>query len=772
MLPLTDPTPIDRAATVLIALFLLAVPLAHSATLDDPFAMPKDLLAQAVAWILLALGVAAALRAGGAARSGAAGEGPGPTRTPTLLALAFLAAAGLSVLPAVNRGLALEGLLDLATGVALLWAVSRFVRRPEGAALVLRATLAGATLVAVGSLAQVFDPGLSLSLGGVSILPPTKGGATLADPGLLAQFLILALPAGLGAAALSGPIWRQIWGGCLGLVTAALVFAGRPEGWIAALATTFLLVAARVAQVGLGDRKWSRLAPELDGVSLRATLVAAIVMVAVVAVSRWPVEARGPKAAAPLQSVTLLAPTTGDPSADRSAGVRGSLALLRLHPLGVGPANWRHAFLEVAWTRVRPSPFTLNHQALHAGNDLLERTAETGLAGGALFALLLAALLAGSALAMARAPAPWDAAAYAACGTLLAALVTACLGSPFEEPSSALLVWVMAGLALAALERVPVVPVWLRFPSGAGGGRLLPPRRAAGTALAAAAALLAAGVPLAIHAARRVEAARLALAGQAAFYAGNYRAALLTLNRPPLRRSPEHLPSMLAASAALRLGVGDAAERGYGEVLRRSPWFISAYLGRAAARQGAGHYDLAQDDLEAALRIWPDNLEAHLALARLLAIRGMPDAALDEYRNVARMNDTVAEPYFGMGEIFQRRAQYDEAIEAFRVCLTKDPRYPRLQLALGDAFYAKGLVDMALRAYQAAAELDQKDIGARLKIANSYHALNRYCEAKEALEAARDLETDVARRSTILELIDKIDRDCVKEKKSGKPRPS
>ncbi len=759
MPPVTVPGHVDRAATLLIALLLLAVPLLHSAVLDDPFALPKELAVEAVAWLLLALAAAAALRA--------PRQEAGPAPATLLLALAFLAAAALSILPAANRGLAADAFLNLAAGVTVFWAIPRFVRQPHGAAILLRAALLGAALVAAGVLAQVFVPGLTLSLGGVSLLPPTRGGASLADPGLAAQFLILALPAGLGAAALSGPAWRQICGGCLGLVAAALFFAGRPEGWIAALVTALLLIAARLLQVSLAGRRWSRLAPALDGVSLRAALVAVIVIVAVAAASRWPGLSRGGKAAAPLEGVTLLAPTTGDPSADRSAGVRGTLSLVRLHPFGVGPGNWRHAFLEVAWTRLRPSPFTLSHQARHAGNDLLERIAETGLLGGTLFVLLLAALLAVSAWGMARAPSPWDAAAYGACGTLLAAVVTACLGSPFEEPSSALLVWAMAGVARAALERSTDVPGWMLLPRGPEGRWAARRRLAAGCG---AITLVLAGAALGIREARRVQAARLALAGQAAFYAGNYRAALLTLTLPAIGRSPEHLPRMLAASAALRLGALDAAVREYGEVLRRSPWFVSAYLGRAAARQAAGHYDRAQEDLEAALRIWPDNSDAHLALARLLAIRGMPDAALDEYRNVVRMNDAAAEPYFRMGEIYLRRGQLDEAIEAFRICLTKDPRFPGLQLQLGDAFYAKGLMEMALRAYQSAAELDEKDVNTRLKIANTDHAMSRYCDAKEALEAARDLETDASRRATILDLIGTVAKDCAKEKKSGKPR--
>jgi len=44
----------------------------------------------------------------------------------------------------------------------------------------------------------------------------------------------------------------------------------------------------------------------------------------------------------------------------------------------VGPGAWRHAFLEVAWTAVPSSPFSLSHQAVHAGQAFLEAGAELG----------------------------------------------------------------------------------------------------------------------------------------------------------------------------------------------------------------------------------------------------------------------------------------------------------------------------------------------------------------------------------------------------------
>src|SRR5207245_2428669 len=157
----------------------------------------------------------------------------------------------------VNRGLALQGLLDLGAGLVLFWAVTRFVREAANAALLLRAVLLSAAIVALGIYLQVLVPGLNLSIAGFSILPPTRAGATLGDAGLGAQFLILALPIGVGAAGMTAGAARLVWGACLGLVGSALVFAGRPEGWIVGGATAGFLLVTRGLQVACGgDRRF------------------------------------------------------------------------------------------------------------------------------------------------------------------------------------------------------------------------------------------------------------------------------------------------------------------------------------------------------------------------------------------------------------------------------------------------------------------------------------------------------------------------------------
>jgi tetratricopeptide (TPR) repeat protein/O-antigen ligase len=760
MPPDAPPGRIDRVACAFLAAAAFLVPLVHSTALADPFAFPKTLATVAAALGLL----------GCALLSRFLEDGRDRMVSPALaLAAVVVAAAGAAALRADNRGLALWGFLEIAAGATLFWGVTRFARAAGAVALLLNAVLLAAALVALGALAQVFFPGAGLALPFLSLLPPTRGGATLGEAGAAAPVLLAALPAGIGAAALQ-PGWRRVaCGGLAGLVAAALLFIGRFDGWIVGSILLGATVLGRGLQVLLGDRRPERLVPDFAGDSVRAVLVALIVVIGVVAAARLAAGLPGGRPVEPLPAASFLTPTSGEPRADRAAALPRALRLIGRHPLGVGPDTFRHAFLEVAWTGDDPSPFTLSHQAVHAGNSYLEMTAEIGVAGGLAFALLVLLALAHAGVAAVRAPRPWDAVGFAAFLGLLTIGLAGFLGAPFQQPAPALLLWIGAGLAQVAAARVapaglparlapalrPVAPRLLRRPFPG----------AAGAALWGAAAIL-----LAVAAVGRARGLHLATVGQAALRAGGPEAALAAFGRPPARRLPDHLPRVLAANAYLRLGFHERAAEEFGEALRRSPHFIGAYLGRAAARQAMGRYDLAAEDLEAALAIWPENPDTFIALGRLSVARGRLDLAIDHFLKAIRINHQAADPYFLLGQVYLRRGQVDEAIEAYRMCSMKNPRYPGLNVHLGDAFQKKGLLEMALRYYQAAAVADPKAVEPRLRIASTQHALGQACEALDALRAARELVTDDERRGALLGLLPKIEADCDRERRPAKPR--
>ena len=753
MLQEIEASRISRVATWLIPLALLLVPFLHSGAFSEPFALPKELFILLTALLIAGLGVASYIWSDDPA---------GPISPAFRIAVVFTFLTALAVIPAINRGLAIQGFLRILAGVLIFWGVFRFLRTPRDAARLFSAVLLAAAIVSLGSVLQILIPGAHITPGGFSILPPSKGGSTLGDAGLLSQFLILAIPIGFGAAALLRGWGRVLCGAGLGCVGAALIFAGRPEGWVVALISILLILITRIIQIGMTGGRFSDLAPDLGGHSLWAFLVGLAVISLVISGSRWSGVLPGGAPASPLNRVFLLSPITdaSDPSVDRPAATSGTMEIIGRHPMGVGPENWRHAFLEVAWTDGNDSPFTLRHQLVHPGNNFLERAAETGIAGGLVFVALILLLLMQSGLAATGGVTGWSVVGFTAFNTLAALVLMSLLGAPFEEPAPSLIFWMTAGVAQLAL---------IGSGESRTGMRLFTPRqrefvprslrrRWPGAALAAI--WIVAAVTLGYVCIRRAEADRLIKEAQDAFNQGLYEVALQRLGQDAARSSPDPIARAYAGNAYRLLGFQKLAAHEFGETIARSPFYVAAYLGRALAYQGMGRYDLADDDLKSALEIWPENSQALLALARLNATRGRLDDALQGYLDLARLEPSLPEPWYRAGEIFMRRGKLDEAIEAFRVCGTRDPRYPQLSLQLGSAFFEKGLLKMALRYFQAAANVAPLDVRPRLELANTHHALGDFCAALNALRTARDLETDPARRNKIIDLFEEVEPKC------------
>jgi tetratricopeptide (TPR) repeat protein len=615
-------------------------------------------------------------------------------------------------------------------------------------------------LAAVASLAQILRPGFNLMIGSISIVPPAPAGGTFGDPGLLAQALLLALPLAVGAAALCGGALRLVLGGWIGILSAALLYGGKPEGWLVAAFVVALLLVVRVARSALAGNPWTDLVPDPGGPTVRTILAAGAGLALVLAAARLPGMGTGGAAPAPLEHVGLLAPTTGDVTADRAAGIRGSLALLGRHPLGVGPGAWRHAFLEVAWTAVPSSPFSLSHQAVHAGQAFLEAGAELGsLAFLALVALLVVVL--GRAFRAAlRDGGAWGSIGLTSCIAILTGAIVACYGSPFQEAAPAALFAFACGLGLAAWQRVSAASEAEEAAGGFASGRRRALRLAAG--LVAVVTLAAAGLLILPS---RVAAARLTREAQGLHGAGDARGALQLLTSPVERRAADHLPHALRGQAALRVGAWQDASDAFADTLKRSPSFVSAHLGRAAAEEMLGHYDRSAAELDEASRIWPDSYDILMARGRLDMRRGRVEQAMADYQEAAKAGPKMGDPWFALGEILLRRGDNDRAIEAFHLCLEKNPRFPHINLNLALAYEKRGMNDMALTHLQREAALDDRAIEPRLRMANLFHAEGRDCDAKDALGVARDLETDPARRATLLGLIDQMDASCRLEQK-------
>ncbi len=111
-------------------------------------------------------------------------------------------------------------------------------------------------------------------------------------------------------------------------------------------------------------------------------------------------------------------------------------------------------------------------------------------------------------------------------------------------------------------------------------------------------------------------------------------------------------------------------------------------LALAAAYEQAGRLDQAGDEIEAALRLDPDNADAHGALARVAAASGRRLARAEELltRDLQRLppgdDAALADCHYALGALLERQGDRGQAREHYQEALRRDPGSAAARAAL------------------------------------------------------------------------------------------
>lgn len=132
----------------------------------------------------------------------------------------------------------------------------------------------------------------------------------------------------------------------------------------------------------------------------------------------------------------------------------------------------------------------------------------------------------------------------------------------------------------------------------------------------------------------------------------------------------------------------------------KSPIVISeAFFERCLDRIGKGEYDLATQDCDESLRVYPEGLEVKLAAkARALVQKGELDRAIADLSKAIQLKPNYFDSWFERGEINFKKGEYDQAIADFTEVLRLKPRHGGALIARGEAFgqkqeYARAIAD-------------------------------------------------------------------------------
>lgn len=214
------------------------------------------------------------------------------------------------------------------------------------------------------------------------------------------------------------------------------------------------------------------------------------------------------------------------------------------------------------------------------------------------------------------------------------------------------------------------------------------------------------------------------------------------------KAEPEAVDVLYYVAENARLGgnLSDAIEI-YNEILRLSPSFAPAYLGRAravTARGTGGSLDLAISDLENAVKNDPKYEEALLELAALQIQSGRPDAALKTLgaSAAALARSPLAHLYRAQAQLHlgDFTAALVSARQANNLDLTLLPAYK----IIGETLQASGETQASLEPLITYTTYVKDDPQAWAMLANAHYFTGQQSEALAALNRALQLDSRLA----------------------------
>jgi tetratricopeptide (TPR) repeat protein len=187
----------------------------------------------------------------------------------------------------------------------------------------------------------------------------------------------------------------------------------------------------------------------------------------------------------------------------------------------------------------------------------------------------------------------------------------------------------------------------------------------------------------------------------------------------------------------------------YEAALRIDPNFIEARCNLGNALAGIpGRLPEAVAEYKAALRINPDFIEAHCDLGNALAgVPGRLPEAMAEYKEALRIDPANAEVHNNLGNVLAKTpAGSLEAIAEYQEALRLNPTFAKAHLNLGNALAGMpGRMPEAIAEYETALRIDPNDVEAHYALGSALMKIpERWPEAVAQFQAAVQIKPDFA----------------------------
>ena len=182
------------------------------------------------------------------------------------------------------------------------------------------------------------------------------------------------------------------------------------------------------------------------------------------------------------------------------------------------------------------------------------------------------------------------------------------------------------------------------------------------------------------------------------------------------------------------------ARRFYADICRERDNDAQAWLMFGAINGELGNLGVAQNALERAIALEPDNAKAHMALAHLLRAMGRPAKAMAAAARAVEIDATFVEAWLFVAADAGRLSDWPRAEEACNKVIALAPERAEGYINLGNVLLATGRLPQAEEYFRKALTLAETP-EAWFGLGTALSAMDRHAEAEPALANALRLKS-------------------------------
>lgn len=226
---------------------------------------------------------------------------------------------------------------------------------------------------------------------------------------------------------------------------------------------------------------------------------------------------------------------------------------------------------------------------------------------------------------------------------------------------------------------------------------------------------------------------------------GRYADAIPWLERTRVR-TPDHLElNFVLGQAYVQTRQPGPARDAFARTFGVPPASAAAHVIAAKQMIRLQMEPMAEEALQAAIKIDPKVPQAHFMLGQLALFRGRFDDAVTLSARELAINPMDAMALYQMGDAYTRQSRWDDAIRALQQSLWLNPFYSGPYILLGRAYMKKDQPATAESMLRRAIEYDPNNRTAHYLLAQLLQQTGRADEAKREFEIAERLQGQAGR---------------------------